>query len=461
MWQRECLWQCIKFLGICRISYNVMCAAQLRYLADRIKSYQIIKNVLCVDLHLRFFGASGYLFGMRFFHGLLLLISSFSLLPIISAEQPIQLEDAVRPIEGPLVIAVSSSDTAIAKLAKRAFGLHGGYVVTMSAKSGYTFQIERASGSSVTLTISSGQPAQEQLRRTVPGRDLNDATLRACDMAVEATLHTKGFFAGKLAFIGKQRGVSEVYTSDLLFNRVRPLTADRALVTGPSWSPDGTKLLYTTYYKTGFPDIYMIDLRSGRKNAVATYKGTNSGGEYSPNGRSIAMSLSSSGSAEIFVAESLGKKPRRLTMNKSLETSPSWSPDGSRLAFTSDVRGKPQIYEISANGGPMRRIPTNVSSYCSEPVWNPVKENLIAFTAAVSGGFQIALYDFKTRSSEILTSVSQSAVEPTWMSDGRHLVFTKRENGRMRLMLLDTETKKVSALHVPDFGDASSATFAY
>ena len=414
-----------------------------------------------MDLRLRFLLACDYLLHMRMFHHLLFLIASFSLLTTAVSAQVIDIGDAVRQGEGRLGIAVDSTDAALAKLARRAFALHGGYTVTTAAKSAYIFQIERASGSSVTLTIGSGQPAQEQLRRVVPGRDLQNATLRACDLAVEATLHIKGFFAGKLVFIGKQRGVSEVYTSDLLFNRVRPLTADRALATGPSWSPDGTKLLYTTYYKTGFPDIYMIDLQSGRKIPVATYKGTNSGGEYSPNGRSIAMSLTSAGNAEIFVTESIDKKPRRLTANKSLETSPTWSPDGRRLAFTSDARGKPQIYEMSANGGPMRRIPTNVSSYCSEPTWNPIKENLIAFTAAVSGGFQIALYDFKTRSSQILTTVSQSAVEPTWMNDGRHLVFTQRQNGRMRLMLLDTETKKVSSLHVPDFGDASSASFAY
>ncbi len=414
-----------------------------------------------MDLRLRFLLACDYLLHMRMFHHLLFLIASFSLLTTAVSAQVIDIGDAVRQGEGRLGIAVDSTDAALAKLARRAFALHGGYTLTTAAKSAYTFQIERASGSSVTLTIGSGQPAQEQLRRVVPGRDLQNATLRACDLAVEATLHIKGFFAGKLVFIGKQRGVSEVYTSDLLFNRVRPLTADRALATGPSWSPDGSKLLYTTYYKTGFPDIYMIDLQSGRKIPVATYKGTNSGGEYSPNGRSIAMSLTSAGNAEIFVTESIDKKPRRLTTNKSLETSPTWSPDGRRLAFTSDARGKPQIYEMSANGGPMRRIPTNVSSYCSEPTWNPIKENLIAFTAAVSGGFQIALYDFKTRSSQILTTVSQSAVEPTWMNDGRHLVFTQRQNGRMRLMLLDTETKKVSSLHVPDFGDASSASFAY
>ena len=408
---------------------------------------------------MRFFPPSHYFFRMRVFHCFLLLVSTFSLLPVAVSAQVIDIGDATRKGEGRLAIAVNSTDASIAKLARRAFGLHGGCSVTTPSKAAYTIQIERASGSSVTLSISSG--GREQLRRTVAGRDLQNAALRACDMAVEATLHSKGFFAGKLAFVGKQRGVSEIYTSDLLFNRVRPLTADRSLVTGPSWSPDGTKLLYTTYYKTGFPDVYMIDLSSGRKKPVATYKGTNSGGDFSPNGRSIAMSLSSSGNNEIYVGDAAGKKPRRLTTNKSLETSPTWSPDGRRLAFTSDARGKPQIYEISANGGPMRRIPTNVSSYCSEPAWNPVKENLIAFTAAVRGGFQIALYDSATRSSNILTSVSQSAVEPAWLNDGRHLVFTQRQNGRTRLMLLDTETKKISALHVPNFGDASSASFVY
>jgi TolB protein len=396
---------------------------------------------------------------MRIFHCSLLLVSLFSLLTPAVSQDVHDIGVAVRAGEGRLAIAVNSTDTSIAKLARRAFSLHGGCTLTTSTKAVYTIQIEQSSHSSVALSIKSG--GQEQLTRTVSGRDLQNATLRACDMVVEATLHMKGFFAGKLAFVGKQRGVSEVYTSDLLFNRVRPLTADRSLVTGPDWSSDGTKLLYTTYYKTGFPDIYMMDLSSGRKKPVATYKGTNSGGNFSPNGRSIAMSLSGSGNAEIFVADAIGKKPRRLTTNKSLETSPTWSPDGRRLAFTSDARGKPQIYEISVNGGPMRRIATNVSSYCSEPAWNPVHQNLIAFTAAVSGGFQICLYDSKTRSSKILTSVSQSAVEPAWLNDGRHLVFTKREQGRMRLMLLDSETKKVSALHVPDFGDASSASFVY
>ena len=395
----------------------------------------------------------------------LILISQLSIFSIFLASQsvfsnPIELDPLTRNDKGKLAINVGSSDPDVSKLARRAFALHGGIVVTEPKDASFLVKIEATGDSSALLTLGSGQPYAEQLRRIISGRDLQNAVLLACDLVVEATFKSKGFFAGRLAFVCKQNGFSELYTSDLLFTRISPLTADRALINGPKWSPDGGSLLYTSYFKSGFPDIYKIDVDSRRKTPIATFKGLNSGGAFSPDGRQIAMSLSGTGNSEIYVSDSRGKNIRRLTANKSLETSPSWSPDGSRLVYTSDAPGKPQLYEISSSGGTARRIPTNISSYCSEPVWNPVDENLIAFTAAVRGGFQIALYDAKKRSSELLTS-GASSLEPTWLRDGRHLVFTQRKGGVIRLMLLDTLTKEVSALHAPSFGEASMASYVY
>ena len=391
----------------------------------------------------------------------LLCLFSFFLASQSVFADPIKLETLTRNDEGKLAIAVGSSDPNISNLARRAFALHGGIVVAEEAVDAlFLVKFEPAGDSSVLITLGSGQPYTEQMRRTVSGRDLQNAVLRACDMVVKATLQSEGFFAGRLAFVCKQNGFSELYTSDLLFTRISPLTADRAFIAGPKWSPDGRSLLFTSYFKSGFPDIYRIDVDSRRKTPIATFKGLNSGGTFSPDGRQIAMSLSGTGNSEIYVSDSRGKNLRRLTMNKSLETSPSWSPDGRRLVFSSDAPGKPQLYEISSSGGPTRRIPTNISSYCSEPAWNPVDENLIAFTVAVRGGFQIALYDANKRSSEILTR-GPSSLEPTWLRDGRHLVFTQRKGNIIRLMLLDTKTKEVRALHAPSFGEASMATYVY
>ncbi len=380
----------------------------------------------------------------------------------MSQSDVIVLPGAEGKVEFITAVAVESSDAVIASRGRRAFNLHGAYKVVSANQAAFTFQIERAGSTSVLLTILSGNPAQTLHQETIiHDTTLQNAVLRACDRAVERTLGQQGFFAGKLAFVGKQRGVTEIYTSDLLFSSVRPLTLDRALVTGPSWSPDGNKLLYTTYYKTGFPDIYMMDIEKRSRTPIANFKGTNIGASFSPDGRRIAMSLSGTGNSEIYVSNRMGRNLRRLTNNRSLEASPSWSPDGRRIVYTSDAPGKPQLYEIAASGGLARRLPTNVGNYCSEPVWNPVYSNLIAFTVAVSRGFQIALYDADKRRAEVLTSITDSAVEPVWLNDGRHLVFTRREGGRTGLMLLDTKTGKASALHSADFGDASSASFVY
>lgn len=373
----------------------------------------------------------------------------------------IQLPDLIRAGGDRVALSVASSKANTQTLAQRAFALHGGITLTSAANAAFVVRIEPAGADDAALlTIGSGNPYKEQLRRTVPGTDYENSVLRACDLVVESTLGLEGFFGGKLAFVGKQRKISEIYVSDLLFRQVRPLTADRALVIGPRWSPNGKRLLYTTYYKTGFPDIYSINLSTGRREAIATYRGTNSGGVFSPDGRQIAMVLSGSGNSEIYVSDAKGKKARRLTTNRSLEASPSWSPDGKQLVYTSDGPGKPQLFTISLEDGSSRRIPTNISSYCSEPAWNPKNPNQIAFTASIGGGFQIALYDFQARSSRQLTQ-GASSVEPAWLNDGRHLVFTRREGDRQRLMLLDSETGKISALHKPSFGEAFSPAFVY
>ena len=287
------------------------------------------------------------------------------------------------------------------------------------------------------------------------------AILRACDVVVESLFRRPGFFAGQLAFVVKQAAVSEVHVSDLLFSQVRPVTADRSLVTGPSWQPDGRGLLYTTYFKSGFPDIYHLDFDRRQRQVFAAYKGTNSGANYSPAGTLVAMTLSNRSGSDLYVSNVRGGGLRRLTKDRSLEASPDWSPDGRQLVFESDRAGRPQLYRMNIEGSVPERIITKVSSYCSEPSWNPLHSNLIAFTAAISGGFQIAVHDLNSGRTEVLTQERDAAVEPEWLNDGRHLVMTLRRAGKTRLALLDTWSQKVVALHSSKLGSTSAPAFVY
>lgn len=389
--------------------------------------------------------------------GIAILLTTLLGCLIVSADA-IRIPDATRRAgTAPIRIEIRSSDDQVRAIAQRAFTLHGAFR-PVSSDAQVTLSLRPSSDRSVAFRVT-GQGIEQT--DTATGRDVSEATLRACDAVVERITRRPGFFAGRLALVGTRTGHTEIYESDLLFQRVRPLTSNRNKSIMPRWSPDGRKILYTTYFSKGFPDLFEIDVASRSQRPFATYTGTNTGAVFSPDGRRVAMTLSSSGNAEIYVSDPSGRNPRRLTRNNSLEATPTWSPDGQRLAFTSDQMGRPQLYMMSANGGSMRRIQTNISGYCAEPAWNPRHPELIAFTIAQNRQFEIAIFDFRTNRSSVLTQGPGDSIEPRWTNDGRHLIFTRRVRGSERLHILDIETRTIHPLHSEGFGNSSMGDFVY
>lgn len=360
-----------------------------------------------------------------------------------------------------LKLFVESPDGKAQAQAEKVFRFHGGITLVKANEAAFTLRFVPKGDRSIELIVESGNPPKVLFKQLVMGNTPTQALLKACDLAVEKTLGIPGFFAGKLAFVGERAGSQEIYTGDLLFSDLHKVTNDKSHSISPHWSPDGKYLTYTGYYLSEFPDLFLVDLNTGKRKPIATYKGTNTGGVFSPSGEQLAMILSSSGNAEVYIADNRGRRPKRITRNKSLEASPTWSPDGQNLIFTSDQLGGPQLFKVDLRTKAQTRVPTNISRYCDEAVWNQRHPNLVAFTAAVNRSFQIALYNFKTRKATFLTNESVDCVEPCWASDGRHLFFTRRTGRDKQLHVLDTETGKVTALHSKDFGSASQASFIY
>ncbi len=360
-------------------------------------------------------------------------------------------------------VAVIASDERVQNLLRHAFNAHGAYRVVGLDDADFTFRFTVAGERRVRVDIESGRPAETLFSREVEGSSRNNAALRAADLAVSRTVQNlPGIFAGTIAFISDRSGPSrELFQGDLFFTEVRQLTRDGAKCALPSLSPDGRYILYTSYHRSGFPDLYRVEVESGRRAVFAGFRGTNTGGVWNPRGDRVAMILSGTGNAELYVSDAEGGNLRRLTKTAALEADPSWSPDGRRLVFASDAPGRPQLHVMPATGGVPRRIPTDISGYCAEPVWNPRDENLIAFTIAAGGRFEIALYDFEARRSRIITNGPVDAIEPIWTRDGRHLIYTERSDRYRRLMLLDTVTGSKAPLHDRGFGDAWQAAYAY
>jgi Tol biopolymer transport system component len=140
-------------------------------------------------------------------------------------------------------------------------------------------------------------------------------------------------------------------------------------------------------------DIWRLDLANSKElkppsRPFSSWSSNEGNARFSPDGNKIAFVSDSSGTREIWVCQSDGTGPVRLTdMKCSLTGSPSWSPDGKLIAFDSNQSGNDDLYGVSAAGGPVRRITTEASNEVV-PRWSG-DGRWIYFGSNRSGSWQI------------------------------------------------------------------------
>jgi TolB protein len=390
---------------------------------------------------------------MRFFV-LFALSGLLTLAPLTGQVRDIGKVDVETTIQT-IAIKVTGSTPELDRLANIAFETHGRYRRVASGQQ-FTLTFTAVGASAVRVDVTRG--SSPVLSQTVNGSSLRNALLRAADVAVKGTSNLNGYFSSRLTFISERTGKPEVYTGDLFFGEVKQVTNDGVQALTPRWAPDGSKIIYTSF-RAGVADIYLLDLQSMQRTTFVSFKGTNGNARFSPTGQQVAMVLSGEGNPEIYISNAQGRQVSRRTRTPGVEASPVFSPDGQRIIFTSDSAGGPQLYMMPVTGGTPQRLPTNISGYCAEPDWSRADPNKIAFTIRIGNGYQIALFDLSTReAARQVSRAPRDAIEPSWLGDGRHLIYTARAANTRSIWLLDTESGKATRISAQELGQVSQAS---
>lgn len=216
----------------------------------------------------------------------------------------------------------------------------------------------------------------------------------------------------------------------------------------PAWHPAGSMIAYNTFGPES--RIVMHDLVTGRTRDFGAQRNTtNLTPVFTPDGKSLAYSLSSENGADLYLYPlDADAFPRRMTVGRGSENvQPSFSPDGNRIAFMSDRMGHPEVYIMDADGTNadiLTAFDFGDQNYRASPDWSPDGRQ-VTFQSRIDGRFQIFTMTLRDRQPRQLTSEGENE-DPSWAPDGRHLVFSSTRSGTRQLWILDTESGRLRQL---------------
>ena len=170
--------------------------------------------------------------------------------------------------------------------------------------------------------------------------------------------------------------------------RVLPPT-DRGPNFHPTWSPDGSRIAFTSY-RTGNAAIWVVSLGDGPLRQVTESTGSHQHPWWAPDGRTIAFDSHSSGDSDIWLVDVEAGTLVQVTKNPEQEVQPCISPDGQVIVFTRDSPAGERIWIKALASGQEARVPTGPG--CAWPTWSPDGQRLACATR-MEGSSDILLVD--------------------------------------------------------------------
>ncbi len=227
----------------------------------------------------------------------------------------------------------------------------------------------------------------------------------------------------------------------------------RFLKASSSWSPDG-KFLAIAAGRKAQDDIVILDAARGKE--VGRIKVDLNGithPSWSPDGSQLVFTGYDGGISDLFVINRDGSGLRRLTNDKYADLQPVWSPDGKNIAFVTDRGpdtdftslsfGNLRIALLHLDTGTEEVLPHMEHGKNISPQWAPDGQSL-AFVSDRNGVSNIFLYDLDAREVYRLTnfytgaeSVTPESPVLSWAHQADRLAFVYFEKNSTDIYTLD------------------------
>lgn len=163
---------------------------------------------------------------------------------------------------------------------------------------------------------------------------------------------------------------------------------------------------------------------------------------WSPDGTRIAFTSNKEGNYDIFVMDTDGSKITRLTTSKANEKEPSWFPDGKHIAYSSEIkkfiRKQLTLWHVDIQTNKTERIIPSYNKGHAIPNISP-QGNLLTFTGKRTMGWDAAMYDMQKNNVQFLDEGGKSC-RARFSKDGKKLAYvSSKADGKGDIWIMNPD----------------------
>ena len=249
-----------------------------------------------------------------------------------------------------------------------------------------------------------------------------------------------------------------IYIIDVDGKNEREIVNDDCQNTYPSFSPDGSKIVYLSRRRDtngdgkidllDNPGIYINDLDEGYEKCIVSDQYHNKFPSFSPDGDKILFVSWRGYNSGIYTIDIDGKNEKKIVTDEYDNTFPSFSPDGQKIVYASwrrdtnrdgriDLRDNSGIYIIDSDGRNEREIVSDKYSN-SFPVFSPDRTKIVYLSTRRDTNKDgkidsldnsgIYICDIRGRNEKCIVTDKFYNKFPSFSPDGKKALFLSSDN---------------------------------